>query len=206
MLLHGSGIYYTLLSLHRKMPSPATNSRNFSDFLRSAFHVGPDCRCEDCTDTMSGRGQLTQLLGSFITPGCGCPMKGGGNALLGMLMRRELSLDPRLLTRPLIKLVNILRQARDPVTARAVWALLEYFQYYNSPVHNVHHIGHDYFYDEHLRLVWTMGPLNSEISEARRNEIRERRRLDIETFTEVHHDIPLTRLDLEFWDWESQSN
>ena len=188
------------------MPSPATNSRNFSNFLRSALHVGPDCRCEDCTDTMSGRSQLTQLLGSFITPGCGCPMKRGGNALLGMLMRRELSLDPRLLTRPLIKLVNILRQARDLVTARAVWALLEYFQYYNSPVHNVHHIGHDYFYDQHLRLVWTTGPLNSEISEARRNEIRERRRLDIETFIEVHHDIPLTRRDLQFWDWESQSN
>ena len=51
-----------------------------------------------------------------------------------------------------------------------------------------------------------MGPMNSELSEARRDEIRELRRLDIETFTEIYHDIPLTRLDLEFWDWESQTN
>ena len=132
-------------------------------------------------------------------------MKRGGRALLGMLMKREQSLDPRLLTNPLIKLVNILRQARDPVTARAVWALLEHFQYHNSPVAGVHYIGHDYFYDENLRLVWTISPLNSEISEARREEIRELRRLDIEQFTDTYHDIPLTRLDLEFWDWESQS-
>ena len=210
--LHKSGGYYTALiypdcdSQHGKMPSPATNSRNFFIFLRSALHVGPDCRCEDCTDAMSGRSQLTQLLGSIITPGRGCPMKRGGRALLGMLMKRELSLDPRLLTRPLIKLVDILRQARDPVTARAVWALLEHFQYHNSPVHNVHQVGHDYYYDENLRLVWTMGPLNSELSEARRDEIRELRRLDIETFTEIYHDIPLTRLDQEFWNCESQTN
>ena len=51
-----------------------------------------------------------------------------------------------------------------------------------------------------------MGPMNSELSEARRDEIRELRRLDIETFTEIYHDIPLTRLDQEFWDWESQTN
>ena len=121
-------------------------------------------------------------------------------------MKREQSLDPRLLTRPLIKLVDILRQASDPVTARAVWALLEHFQYHNSPVHNVHQIGHDYYYDENLRLVWTVSPLSSELSEARRDEIRELRRLDIETFTEMYHDIPLTRLDLEFWDWESQTD
>ena len=188
------------------MPSPADNSRNFSNFLRSAFRVDPDCKCSDCTDTITGKDKLYQLLGPFITPRCSCPMKGGGNALLAMLMKREMSLDPRLLTRPLIKLVNILRQARDPVTARAVWGLLEYFQYYNSPVQNVHYLGHDYFYDQHLRLVWTMGPLNSEISEARRNELRERRRLDIESYIEVHHDIPLTRRDLQFWDWKSQPN
>ena len=187
------------------MPSPATNSRNFFNFLRSALRVGADCRCEDCTDALSGRSQLIQLLSSILTPGQGCPMKRGGRALLGMLLKREQSLDPRLLTNPLMKLVDILRQARDPVTARAIWALLEHFQYRNSPVSGVHHIGHDYFYDENLRLVWTVSPLNNELSEARREEIRELRRLDIEQFTDIYHDIPLTRLDLEFWDWESQN-
>ena len=187
------------------MPSPATNSRNFFLFLRSALHVEADCRCEDCGDALSGRSQLIQLLSSILTPGQGCPMKRGGRALLGMLLKREQSLDPRLLTNPLMKLVDILRQARDPVTARAIWALLEHFQYHNSPVSGVHHLGHDYFYDEHLRLVWAISPLNNEISEARRDEIRELRRLGVEQFTDTYHDIPLTRLDLEFWDWESQS-
>ena len=187
------------------MPSPATNSRNFLLFLRSALHVEADCRCEDCGDALSGRSQLIQLLSSILTPGQGCPMKRGGRALLGMLLKREQSLDPRLITNPLMRLVDILRQARDPVTARAIWALLEHFQYHNSPVSGVHHIGHDYFYDENLRLVWTISPLNNELSEARREEIRELRRLDIEQFTDTYHDIPLTRLDLEFWDWESQS-
>ena len=188
------------------MPTPATNSRNLFIFLRSALQADHECRCEDCTEAMYGRSHLTQLLSAIISPGRGCPIKRGGRALLSMLMKRELSLDPRLLTRPLIKLVDILRQASDPVTARAVWALLEHFQYHNSPVHGVHQLGHDYYYDEHLRLVWTMGPLNSEISEARRNELRERRRLDIESYIEVQHDIPLTRRDLQFWDWKSQPN
>ena len=188
------------------MPTPATNSRNLFTFLRSALQADHECRCEDCTEAMHGRSHLTQLLDAIISPGRGCPVKRGGRALLSMLLKRELSLDPRLLTRPLIKLVDVLRQAVDPVTARAVWALLEHFQYHNSPIQNVHTLGHDYFYDENLKLVWTVSPLSSELSEARRAEIRELRRLDIETYTDLYHDIPLTRLDQEFWDWESQVN
>ena len=67
-------------------------------------------------------------------------------------------------------------------------------------------IGHDYFYDENLRLVWILSPLNSELTETRRKEIRELWRLDIERFTEIYHDIPLTTFDLEFWDWKPQTN
>ena len=183
------------------MPSPATNSRNLFSFLRSALRAEADCRCEDCTDALSGRSQHIQLLCNVLTPGQGCPMKRGGRALLGMLLKREQSLDPRLLSNPLIRLVDILRQARDQVTARAIWALLEHFQYHNSPVAGVHYIGHDYFYDENLRLVWTVSPQCNELSEARREEIRELRRLNIEQFTETYHDIPLTRRDMEFWNW-----
>ena len=185
------------------MPSPATNSRNLFQFLRSALHVQADCRCDDCGDALSGRSQLIRQLENILTPGQGCPFKRSGRALLGMLLKREQSLDPRLVTDPLIKLVDILRLCRDPVTSRAIWALTQHFKYDDSPISGIHYLGLDYTYNQHLHVVWAISPLNNEISMARKEDIRELRRLGQENFTETYHDIPTTRLDLELWDWES---
>ena len=187
------------------MPSPAANSRHLFQFLRSALHIQADCRCQDCGDALSGRSLIIQQLGTILPPSQGCPFKRGGRALLGMLLKREQSLDPRLITDPLMRIVSILRQCRDPVTSRAIWALLQHFKYDNSPISGTHHLGLDYTYDENLRIVWAISPLNNEISAARKEDIRELRRLGHEMFTETYHDIPTTRLDLEFWDWESQN-
>ena len=66
-------------------------------------------------------------------------------------------------------------------------------------------LGYDYMYDEHGQIVWAESPLSNEISKARREDIRELRRLGQDMFIEQYHDIPMTRLDLALWDWESQN-
>ena len=187
------------------MPSPAANSRHLFQFLRSALHIQADCRCQDCGDALSGRSLVIQQLDTILPPGQGCPFKRGGRALLGMLLKREQSLDPRLVTDPLVRIVDILRQCRDPATSRAIWALLQHFKFDNSPISGTHLLGYDYTYNEHRQIVWAISPLNNEISQARKEDIRELRRLGHEMFVETYHDIPTTRLDLAYWDWESQN-
>ena len=187
------------------MPSPAVNSHHFFEFLKAAFRLQTDCRCQDCGDVLSGRDRVILQLNTILPPGQGCPFRRGGRALLGMLLKREQSLDHRLVTQPLIKIVDILRQCRDPTTSRAVWALCQHFKYNDSPVSGTHLLGYDYMYDEHRQIVWAMSPLNNEISQARREDIRELRRLGQDMFIETYHDIPTTRLDLAYWDWESQN-
>ena len=187
------------------MPSPAANSRHLFQFLRSALHIQADCRCQDCGDALSGRSLVIQQLDTILPPGQGCPFKRGGRALLGMLLKREQSLDPRLVTDPLVRIVDILRQCRDPATSRAIWVLLQHFKFDNSPISGTHLLGYDYTYNEHRQIVWAISPLNNEISQARKEDIRELRRLGHEMFVESYHDIPTTRLDLAYWDWESQN-
>ena len=155
------------------MPSPTVNSRHFFEFLKVAFRLQTHCRCQDCGDVLSGRDRVILQLNTILPPGQGCPFKRGGRALLGMLLKREQSLDHRLVTQPLIKIVDIMRQCKDPTTSRAIWALCQHFKYDDSPVSGTHVLGYDYMYDEHGQIVWAMSPLNNEISKARRKDIRE---------------------------------
>ena len=68
-----------------------------------------------------------------------------------------------------------------------------------------HYLGLDYFYDKHGRLKWAGSPLSNKIFKARRTDIKELNRLGQDDFIERYHDIPMTRLDLALWDWESQN-
>ena len=121
-----------------------------------------------------------------------------------MFLKREQSMDHHLITHPLITLVGVLRECSDPTTSRAVWGMCQHFKYDSSPVSGTHYLGLDYMYDEHGRIKWAVSPLNNEISKARRQDIRELRRLGQDKFIERYHDIPMTRLDSALWDWESQ--
>ena len=187
------------------MPSPAVNSQNFFEFLKIALRNQVDCHCQDCGDARSGRDRILLQLNTILPTGQGCPYRRGGRALLGMFLKREQSMDHRLITQPLIDLVDILRQCSDPTTFRAVWALCQHFMYDGSPVSGTHYLGLDYWYDELGRIMWAESPLSNEISKARRENIRELRRLGQDVFIERYHDIPMTRLDLALWDWRSQN-
>ena len=114
-------------------------------------------------------------------------------------------MDHRLVTQPLVRMVEILRQCMDPITSRAVWAMCQHFKYDESPVSGIHVMGYDYMYNEHGQIIWAISPLNNEISQARKVDISELRRLGQDMFAETYHDIPITRLDVTYWDWESQN-
>ena len=143
------------------MPSPIENSRQFSEFLRAALRLQNDCRCEDCGDVLSGRNTVILQLNSILPPGQGCPFRRGGRALYGMLLKREQTLDHHLVTQPLVRMVEILRQCMDPVTSRAVWAMCQHFRYDESPVSGTHVMGHDYTFNEHGQIIWAISPLNN---------------------------------------------
>ena len=187
------------------MPSPAVNSHKLFEFLKVAFRNTVDCQCQDCSDALSSRDQVLLQLNSIIPSGQGCPYRRGGRELLGMFLKREKSMDHRLVTQPLIKLVDILRQCDDPTTSSAVWALCQHFLYDGSPVAGTHYLGLDWFSYEHGRLKWAGSPLSNDISKARRADIKELSRLGQDVIIERYHEIPMTRLDLALWDWESQN-
>ena len=64
-----------------------------------------------------------------------------------MLLEREQSLDHRLVTKALMKMVEILRLCVDPVTSLAVWSMCQHFKFDDSPVSRIHEMGYDYHYN-----------------------------------------------------------
>ena len=124
--------------------------------------------------------------------------------MYGMFLEREQSLDHRLVTKALMKMVEILHLCLDPVTSRAVWAMCQRFKFDDSPVSGIHEMGYGYNYNEHGEIVWAISPLNNDISRARKEAIRNLRRLGLDRFVETNGDIPTTCLDASNWDWESK--
>ena len=122
----------------------------------------------------------------------------------GMLLQREQQLDHRLISRSLKKLVDILRLCVDPITSRTVWSMCQHFRVDDSPISGIHELGLDYHYDENNNIMWAIGPMNNDLSRARKEDIRSLRRLGLEGFVETTGDLPTTRLDRSSWDWESQ--
>ena len=96
-----------------------------------------------------------------------------------MLLEREQSLDHRLVSKALLKMVEILRLCVDPVTSQAVWSMCQHFKVDDSPVSGIHVIGIDYYYDEHSDIVWAISPMNNELSRSRKEDVRDLRRLDL---------------------------
>ena len=124
--------------------------------------------------------------------------------MYGMLLEREQSLDHRLVSKALMKTVEILRLCVDPVTSRAVWSMCQHFKFDDSPVSGIHEIGYDYHYNEHGEIIWAISPLNNDLSRSRKEDVRDLRQLGLDRFVETTGDIPTTRLDASNWDWENQ--
>ena len=122
----------------------------------------------------------------------------------GMLLQREQSLDHRLISKALKKLVDILRLCVDPITSRTVWSMCQHFRVDDSPISGVHKLGIDYHYDEHNNIVWAIGPMNNDLSRTQKEDVRSLRGLGLEGFVEATGDISTTWLDRSSWDWESQ--
>ena len=122
----------------------------------------------------------------------------------GMLLKREQSLDHRLISKPLKTLVGILRLCVDPITSRTVWSMCQHFKVDNSPIAGIHELGIDYHYNEHSDIVWAIGPMDNTLSRARKADVRSQQRLGMEGFVEATGNISLTQLDMASWDWESQ--
>ena len=122
----------------------------------------------------------------------------------GMLLQREQSMDHRLISRALKKLVDIMRLCVDPVTSRTVCSMCQHFRVDDSPISGMHELGIDYHYDEHSNIVWAIGPMNNDLSTARKEDVKNLRRLGLEGFVVATGDLPITWLDRSSWDWESQ--
>ena len=119
------------------------------------------------------------------------------------LLLREQSLDHRLVTRSLKKLVEIMQYCRDSRTAQAVWAMINSFRVNDSPIAGEHVMGIDYRYNEHNEIEWAIAPMNNELSRTRKEDIQSLWRLGVSGYAEATGDIPMTRLDSQSWDWES---
>ena len=78
------------------------------------------CPCEDCQDMRAGRNDIILQLNMLLPVGTGCPFTRGAMMLHRKLLDREQSLDHRLVTRSLSKLVDVMQYCRDTHTARAV--------------------------------------------------------------------------------------
>ena len=187
------------------MPSSVENFRHFSSFIRTALnYINEPCPCADCEDVRDGRREIILQLSVILPQGQGCPFIRGCRAMHGMLLQREQSLDHRLVPKSLTKMVDILRLCVDPVTTRAVWSMCQHFKVDGSPISGVHELGIDYHYNEDNKIVWAIGPMNNELSQARKEDVRALRRMGVLGFIEATGDIPTTRLDMNSWDWESQ--
>ena len=162
------------------------------------------CLCEDCQDVRTGRNNIILQLNMLLPPGSGCPFTRGAMTLHSKLLIREQSLDHRLVTRSLNKLVEVMQYCRDTSTAWAVWAMVNVFRVKDSPIAGEHVMGIDYKYNEHNEIEWAIAPMNNELSRARREDIRSLQRLGLSGYTEVIGDLPMTRLDSHYWDWESR--
>ena len=162
------------------------------------------CPCVDCEDIRDGRRELILQLNVILPLGQGCPFRRGCRTMQGMLLQREQSMDHLLVSRALKKLVDIMRLCVDPVTSRTVWSMCQHFRVDNSPISGMHELGIDYHYDEHSNIVWAIGPMNNDLSTARKEDVKNLRRLGLEGFVVATGDLPITRLDRSSWDWENQ--
>ena len=164
------------------------------------------CACEDCQDVRGGRRELILQLNVLLPPGKGCPFRRGCRTIHAKLLLREQSLDHRLVSRSLKKLVDIMQLCIDPRTSQEVWSLIQHFRVNDSPISGEHEVGIDYHYDEHNDIVWAIGPMNNELSRSRKEDIRSLRQLGLSGYVEATGDLPTTHLDRSSWDWESQPN
>ena len=90
------------------------------------------CPCVDCEDIRDGRRELILQLNVILPLGQGCPFRRGCRTMQGMLLQREQSMDHRLVSRALKKLVDIMRLCVDPVTSRTVWSMCQHFRFKSS--------------------------------------------------------------------------
>ena len=164
------------------------------------------CACEGCQDVRDGRRELILQLNVLLPPGQGCPFRRGCKTIHGKLLLREQSLDHRLLSRSLKKLVDIMRLCVDPRTSSKVWSLCQHFRVDDSPISGELELGIDYHHNKHNDIVWAIGPMNNDLSRSRKEEIWSLRQLGLSGFVEPTGDLPTTRLDSSSWDWESQPN
>ena len=95
--------------------------------------------------------------------------------MYGMLLEREQSLDHRLVSKALLKMVEILQLCVDPVNLRAVWSMCQHFKVDDSPVSGIHEIGIDYYYNEHSEIVWAISPMNNDLSRYLKEDVRDLR-------------------------------
>ena len=65
-------------------------------------------------------------------------------------------------------------------------------------------LGIYYRYNKHNEIEWAIAPMNNELSRTRKEDIQSLQRLGLSGYTEVIGDLPMTRLDSHYWDWESR--